>query len=139
MEGVVFRMEGFETGSELRLGFRRRIRAVVDAWVHGPVELLVGGDLRELRGKLREEWDGELRGYRYAVWCAEVNLVLGTEGDPLRFLRGKRPKVPVRLDRMSDAEREWFNRQGYRGKVLALSDGCGGDDVELGPLFGRGC
>ena len=105
-------MDAWETNSEIRLGYRRVIRGVIDDWVHGPVDLLAAGDLRELRGKVREAWvDGERKSWKYVAWMAEVNLALGCEGDPLRQLRGKKVKPSIDLRGVSPEVRAWVMEQ----------------------------
>ena len=124
-------MDVFETKSRVRLGFRKRIRAIVDAWVHGAPERLEGEDLQELKGKLREDFVGKRSGYRYEAWRAEVNLVLGIGRDPARHLRDKRGKAPVVWDDLNLKERVWLEEQGLKAKVVKRVE----QDPELGPLF----
>jgi len=85
-------MTEFETASEVRLEIRRVLHGVIDAWVHGPVDLLAVEDLNELRMKMSEEWTrrgwGARKGYRYACYCAEVKLLLGLP-EPLKGIRDK--------------------------------------------------
>lgn len=107
-------MTEFETASEVRLEIRRVLNGVIDAWVHGPVDLLAVEDVNELRVKMGKAWDemgwGERKGYRYACFCAEVRLLLGVP-EPLKGIRDK------------------------RGRGVKLSDELPAQADCLGPLF----
>lgn len=130
-------MEGFETNSAVRLEMRRRIRALADVWVHGPLERLVGDDLAAFRAVCRDDWKEKRSGYRYAVWCAEINLALEI-GDALRVFRDKGSRPAVDLRGMSEAGKEWFWRQGYSGKVIDAEELVPVEAAGLGPLFSVG-
>lgn len=126
-------MKGFETNSKVRLAFRKRIRAIVDAWVYGEPERLEGEDLKKLKAKLREDWTEKRSGYRYAAWCAEINLVLGIGKDPAARLRKKKGSAPVVWDDLSLKERVWLEENGGRCRVVERVP----QAPVLGPLFGR--
>lgn len=128
-------MSEWATNSKVRLAFRKRIRAIVDAWVYGNPERLEGEDLKELKEKLREDFVGERSGYRYECWRAEVNLVLGIGKDPAKGLRNKRGSAPVVRDDLNLKERVWLERNGGKARVVERVK----QAETLGPLFGEVC
>jgi hypothetical protein len=101
-------MTSWATNSRVRLGFRRIIRGVIEAEVLGPVELLDWEDVLILRKKIAACFCGVRRGYRYAAWCAEVNLAIHRDGDPLRGLKGKASRPPLDTRGLSVDQLIWL-------------------------------
>lgn len=99
------------TNSAARLDARRKIRQVIEDWVHGPVELLGEEDLVQLRGVLRQAWEGPRSGDKYVAWCAEVRLALGVPG-ALVALRGKAKRKRIDIGRVMPGLRDWALERG---------------------------
>ena len=119
----------------MRLESRRLIRATIEAWSLGPVDLLDKKDLLELRREISKQFKGRRAGYRYAVWCAEVNLALGVDGDALRGLKGKASRPAVDVRGLSADVLEWLGRveESAGIPVRRVTAGSGNEDV--GELF----
>ena len=127
-------MEDFTTNSQERLRWRTMIRGVIEAWVHGPVELLVGSDVRELRRKISAEFTGRRAGWEYVCFLTEVDLALGIEGDALRRMRSKGPAPSIDLRGLNPAARDWLGDAEKRGVRVKVFEDVGPRE-ELGELF----
>ena len=129
-------MSEWETSSRIRLRYRRVVRAVIESWVHGPVELLALEDQRELRRELRRLWgrrNRPLRGWRYVNWLVEIHLCLGLPGDAKGSLRAKVQRPAINPGSVMPGVAEWLG--GVQGGRVA--EPVEQKKVEALPLFGR--
>ena len=129
-------MSDWETSSRIRLRYRRVIRAVIESWVFGPVELLALDDQRELRRVLRRLWgrrDRPLKGWKYVNWLVEVHLCLGLPGDAKASLRAKVQRPVIDPGTVMPGLVEWLG--GVEGARVA--EPVEQKAMEVLPLFGR--
>lgn len=129
-------MSDWETSSRIRLRYRRVIRAVIESWVFGPVELLALDDQRELRRVLRRLWgrrDRPLKGWKYVNWLVEVHLCLGLPGDAKASLRAKVQRPVIDPGTVMPGLVEWLG--GVEGARVA--EPVEQKAMDVLPLFGR--
>lgn len=129
-------MSEWETSSRIRLRYRRVIRAVIESWVFGPVELLAVEDQRELRRVFRRLWgrrDRPLKGWRYVNWLVEVHLCLGLPGDAKASLRAKVQRPVIDPGTVMPGLVEWLG--GVEGARVA--EPVEQKAMDVLPLFGE--
>lgn len=129
-------MSDWETSSRIRLRYRRVIRAVIESWVFGPVELLALDDQRDLRRVLRKLWgrrDRPLKGWKYVNWLVEVHLCLGLPGDAKASLRAKVQRPVIDPGAVMPGLVEWLG--GVEGARVA--EPVEQKAMEVLPLFRR--
>lgn len=112
------------------------IRAVIESWVFGPVELLALDDQRDLRRVLRKLWgrrDRPLKGWKYVNWLVEVHLCLGLPGDAKASLRAKVQRPVIDPGAVMPGLVEWLG--GVEGARVA--EPVEQKAMEVLPLFRR--
>lgn len=96
--------------SDARRKSREAIHAVIDAHVRGPVELITGTDLRDLRRHLRAAMPfSGANHYEVRIWRQEVKAALGFPIKINARRRGEAINGPVSV---MPAMREWAERNG---------------------------